>query len=100
MDPYLEGYLWVDVHNALASKIRALLTPQLRPKYTARLKVYVVEDTLPTGEVGILYPDVEVFQLRQTSELQPQVSSVVTTPARLTLPAEKAYRANKTSSIA
>jgi len=37
MDPYLEGYLWVDVHNALASKIRQQLVPKLRPRYT-RLK--------------------------------------------------------------
>lgn len=40
MDPYLEGYLWTDVHNALASKIRQLLVPLLRPRYTARLEVY------------------------------------------------------------
>ncbi|MGB0562287.1 MAG: DUF4058 family protein [Spirulinaceae cyanobacterium] len=26
MDPYLEGYLWPDVHHALASKIRQQLT--------------------------------------------------------------------------
>lgn len=32
MDPYLEGYLWVDVHNALASKIRQQLVPKLRPR--------------------------------------------------------------------
>ncbi len=49
MDPYLEGYLWPDVHNALANKIRQHLTPQLRPRYTARLGVYVVEDTAPGG---------------------------------------------------
>ncbi|HEY9820633.1 MAG TPA: DUF4058 family protein [Candidatus Sericytochromatia bacterium] len=24
MDPYLEGYLWPDVHNALTSKIRGV----------------------------------------------------------------------------
>ncbi len=44
MNLYLEGYLWPDVHNALASKIRQQLTPKLRPRYTARLEVYVVED--------------------------------------------------------
>lgn len=42
MDPYLEGYLWPDVHSALASKIRQHLTPLLRPKYAARLEVYLV----------------------------------------------------------
>ena len=33
MDPYLEGYLWPDVHNALANKIRQQLTPLLRPAW-------------------------------------------------------------------
>lgn len=39
MDPYLEGYLWPDVHNALSAKIRQLLTPLIRPRYTARLNI-------------------------------------------------------------
>jgi Protein of unknown function (DUF4058) len=62
MDPYLEGYLWPDVHSALASKIRQHLTPLLRPKYAARLEVYLTEDPFPEGEIGILYPDVEVVE--------------------------------------
>jgi len=36
MDPYLEGHLWPDVHSALASKIRQLLAPQVRPRYVVR----------------------------------------------------------------
>ncbi|MBD2447091.1 DUF4058 family protein [Nostoc sp. FACHB-152] len=88
MNPYLEGYLWSDVHNALASKIRAFLVPQIRPKYAARLEVYVVEDVSPSSEIGILYPDVEVLQLRQRRDIEPQnqSSGVATTPAPLTLP--------------
>jgi hypothetical protein len=89
MDPYLEGYLWADVHNALAGKIRQLLVPLLRPRYTARLEVYLVEDTAPEGEIGILYPDVEVLQ-RQPVEAPASSSSsesaIATTPASLTLP--------------
>jgi hypothetical protein len=88
MDPYLEGYLWPDVHSALASKIRQQLTPQLRPRYTARLEIYVVEDRFPESEVGILYPDVEVMRNRETADaavIEPSSSSVIT-PARLTLP--------------
>jgi hypothetical protein len=61
MDPYLEGYLWPDVPQALASKIRQQLTPLVRPRYTARLAVYVIEDRTPELEVGIMYPDVEVL---------------------------------------
>ncbi|BAZ08670.1 hypothetical protein NIES4071_04750 [Calothrix sp. NIES-4071] len=87
MDPYLEAMLWQDVHNALSSKLRAFLVPQLRPKYTARLEVYVVENT-STDEIGILYPDVEILQLKKyRSEVKSlQLSNVVTTPAPLTLP--------------
>src|SRR3954454_20646745 len=58
MDPYLEGYLWPDVHNALANKIRQQLTPLLRPRYTARLAIYVVEDSAPESDVGIMYPGI------------------------------------------
>lgn len=93
MDPYLEGYLWPDVHNALANKIRQQLTPKLRPRYAARLEVYVVEDNFPESEIGILYPDVEVMQLRQQQETNltsPGASAefelITATPAPLTLP--------------
>lgn len=89
MDPYLEAALWPDVHNALASKLRAFLAPQLRPKYAARLEIYVVEDTSPESEIGILYPDVEVLQLRQRSselELPTRSSNIATTPIKLSLP--------------
>ena len=91
MDPYLEGYLWVDVHNALASKIRQQLAPKIQPGYTVRLEVYLVQDTAPESEIGILYPDVEV--LRQKSALPASIRSMpidrgnlLVTPAPLTLP--------------
>jgi hypothetical protein len=60
MDPYLEGYLWPDVHHALAVEIRRQLIPRLRPRYVARLEIYVVEDTKVAEELGLFYPDVEV----------------------------------------
>jgi Protein of unknown function (DUF4058) len=69
MNPYLEGYLWSDVHNALANKIRQMLVPKLRPRYTARLEIYLVEDTAPETEIGILYPDVEIIQIKQTQSI-------------------------------
>lgn len=95
MDPYLEGYLWADVHNALATKIRQQLVPKLRPRYTARLEIYLVEDTVPEGEIGVLYPDVEVLRGgqsadRRSSEIEESLPtksrSVVVAPAPLTLP--------------
>lgn len=89
MDPYLEGSLWPDVHNALASKVRQLLTPQLRPRYTARLEIYLVEDTAPEGEIGILYPDVEVLRVQSEPAAglpQERSRSVALTPAALSVP--------------
>lgn len=65
MDPYLEGYLWPDVHHSLATQIRDQLTPQLRPRYVARIEIQVVVDEDPQGEVGIMYPDVEIVRARQ-----------------------------------
>jgi len=92
MDPYLEGYLWPDVHNALAAKIRQVLTPLLRPRYAARLNIYVVEDTAPEGDIGILYPDVEIMRTQRLQEARaseyPVLSSELgaVTPASLTIP--------------
>ena len=93
MDPYLEGYLWPDVHNALANKMRQLLSPLLRPRYTARLGIYVVEDSAPESDIGIMYPDVEVMQ-RNDYETTPRVNPSTTsalhtgtaTPALLSIP--------------
>jgi hypothetical protein len=92
MDPYLEGYLWPDVHSALAAKIRQVLTPLLRPRYMARLSIYVVEDIAPEGEIGILYPDVEIMrnQRQDPEQARPtlitQAEASAATPAALTIP--------------
>jgi len=92
MDPYLEGYLWPDVHNAIATKMRQLLTPALRPKYTARLNIYVVEDTSPEGDIGILYPDVEIMRTQYRSEIDMLQKMAISaaergvTPAAMTIP--------------
>ena len=64
MNPWLEGYMWTDVHHDLASAIRALLAPQIAPKYVARLAIATVIDNDPESEIGIMYPDVEVLQRR------------------------------------
>lgn len=94
MDPYLEGYLWPDVHNALANKIRQQLTPMLRPRYTARLAIYVVEDSAPESDVGIMYPDVEVMLNIPARSEHPDHASMANstttmsavTPATLSIP--------------
>ena len=53
MAPYLEGYLWTDVHSALTHKIRQQLAPQIQPKYVARLEISVIGDQSPEAEIGI-----------------------------------------------
>ncbi len=99
MDPYLEGYLWPDVHSALASKIRQSLTPLLRPKYAARLEVYMAEDPFPEGEIGILYPDVEVVETPQRQRLTQSLDSgtLTITPPALALPVTQSVQIRLTS---
>ncbi len=63
MNPYLEGYLWADVHYALANKIRQQLAPKIQLSYTVRLEVDFVQDTALENEIGILYPDGEVLEV-------------------------------------
>ena len=93
MDPYLEGYLWPDVHNALAAKIRQMLAPLLRPRYAARLGIYVVEDVTPEVDIGILYPDIQITQKRLSEaavvpalSLASAAHTRAVTPATLTVP--------------
>jgi hypothetical protein len=71
MDPYLEGYLWPDLHHRLATEISRQLTPRLKPLYVARLEVYVVEDAVPEAEIGIMYPDVEIIAREKQGDEEP-----------------------------
>jgi len=65
MDPYLEGEMWQEFHETLASAIRTQLMPHLTPKYVALLaKRYVLDrpalsiEAVPSERV--IYPDVHV----------------------------------------
>ncbi len=93
MDPYLEGYLWPDVHHALASEIRRRLSPYLRPRYVARIEIQVVQDETPEAEIGIMYPDVEVMMARHEADLPSaaggSLATMTMTPARLEIPIAK-----------
>ena len=93
MDPYLEGYLWLDVHSALAHTIRQQLAPQIQPKYVARLEISVIEDQNPAAEIGIMYPDVEVIKVRASRPAPPEtpgniagVAAAAPITAPLTIP--------------
>ena len=93
MDPYLEGHLWPDVHHSLASQIRDQLAPAVRPRYVARIEVQVTTDETPASEIGIMYPDVEIFRVRPQPEppsLPPGgvlvAEAPTVTPATLSVP--------------
>jgi hypothetical protein len=73
MDPYLEGYLWPDVHHRLATQISDQLMPLLRPKYVARIEIQMVTDETPEAEIGIMYPDVEVVRTYQRHDQPPML---------------------------
>jgi len=69
MDPYLEGYLWGDVHQTLAGQLSKQLTPLIKPNYVARLATSVIEDrnimvmTIPRLFVKII--SVEIYDVAQ-----------------------------------
>ena len=65
MDPYLEGEMWQEFHETLASAMRAQLMPHLTPRYVALLAKRSVVDRPALGIVGVpparvMYPDVHV----------------------------------------
>ena len=95
MDPYLEGYLWPDVHHRLATQISDQLMPLLRPRYVARIEIQVVPDETPEADIGIMYPDVEIVRARQSDSALPSASAATgaltaasqpITPAALSVP--------------
>ena len=87
MDPYLEADMWPDVHHTLATYIREALSPQLVPKYVAKVEPRLVKDHSPEQDIGILYPDVAALEKRPPAE-SPTFSKPAkeTTPATLSLP--------------
>src|SRR6266498_2117074 len=64
MDPFLEAPdVWPDFHDALASRIRALLNERLPPPYYARLQMRPEMGViLEEGGLHRLVPDVAVVR--------------------------------------
>ncbi|MEZ4939637.1 MAG: DUF4058 family protein [Saprospiraceae bacterium] len=89
MDPYLEGHLFPDVHNSLAYLIKVQLAPRLAAAYTIQLNTYTVTDTAPEEDIGIMYPDVEVFQKADRVQESAASYGVPVTPETMVLPAIK-----------
>lgn len=86
MDPYLEHPLvWQDVHISLAGEIRDRLTPELRPRYIARLTRREIMDEPDTDELRIMMPDVAVVRRPPAEPMpQPEGIAVATPPAPTT----------------
>jgi len=68
MDPYLEGHLWPDLHQRLATKVSQQLGPRLRPRYVTRPGLAVLSDEPDEAEVKIMYPVVEVLRARRMEQ--------------------------------
>lgn len=87
MDPYLEGYLWPDVHNGLAFVIKEQLVPQVSPGYVVRTDTYIVKDTSPEADAGIMYPDVDILRRKnKLGEPEEVYHSLSTTPPTISIP--------------
>lgn len=72
MDPYLEGELWQEFHQTLATQIRAQLMSLLPSKYVALLEKYYIIDYTGLHIVGVsakqgIYPDVHVAKVKETA---------------------------------
>src|SRR5438105_7907114 len=72
MDPFLEtNPIFQELHTQMLAEMQALLQPQLRPKYVARLERHLSEGSawdLPAGAISLerKEPDVTVVS-RSTS---------------------------------
>ena len=85
MDPYLEGPLWPDVHQALAGEVRRQLNPRLGEKYAARLNVRIEVERQSDDDPGLFWADVDVRTAAPGWAAGPD-GGVATTPATGTLP--------------
>jgi hypothetical protein len=89
MDPYLEGELWQEFHDRLASQISVQLLPLLRPKYVALLaKRYVLDRAALSVldlqlEQRVMCPDVHVVQMHEAGTAS-QPTGITTPTAELT----------------
>ncbi len=81
MDPYLEGDLWLSVHNNLCEEIARQLSPKLRPKYVALTSRRVVLAPPDEGEADTAsrYPDVGILSSR-IAEAGPESATVASAP--------------------
>ncbi|MGC8784079.1 MAG: DUF4058 family protein [Armatimonadota bacterium] len=89
MDPYIEEQCWEDFHNDMIVSARALLIPQITPKYFAQIeeRVYLDYPNEPAHARYAFRPDV-VVQTAGPSQPHERVGESITVlePEVLTLP--------------
>jgi Protein of unknown function (DUF4058) len=76
MDPYIERpEIWPDFHDSLIGAVKAVLQPQLRPRYVAlgRDRLYVIESDRP------IYPDLSIIRTKAAKTSAPSAVAVVET---------------------
>jgi hypothetical protein len=93
MDPYLEGKLWGVFHHDLATAVRHLLIPKLRPRYYPFTERYFLVDAeeIAIAEMRI-NPDVAVVRESPKAKLADGAAGVATAPLRMRLPAPRPRR--------
>lgn len=85
MDPYIESQRWEDFHTEFALMLRALLVPQVRPRYTVDVQRYVFlvdEAEEPSGQYA---PDVWLADRGDLPEAEPSTAMATLAPHLLTL---------------
>lgn len=96
MDPFLEEAEWEDFHPELITDIRAVLAPQVRPRYVVRVERRVYLEHVPEAPSHVARPDVLVLQRergRPAAAGAGDTAVAVATPSvELTLPVPEERR--------
>jgi hypothetical protein len=81
MDPFLEtNPIFQELHTQMLAQMQALLQPQLRPKYVARLERHLSEGSIwdpPSGTVSLQRKEPDVTILTQSAERRHTGSTAV-----------------------
>src|SRR5437016_430475 len=71
MDPFLEtNPIFQELHTQMLAEMQAVLQPQLRPKYVARLERHLSEGSVwdaPPGAISLERKEPDVTILRRTT---------------------------------
>ncbi len=86
MDPFIESQLWEDFHGDVIPIIRALIIPQVRPRYTVSIERSVFLTC--HDEAAHFVPDAMIAEsTRGTGFTEPASATVTLEPRILTVPA-------------